>query len=206
MTMLKEISQKGFLMEIFRLSTHPRQRRLRALSENRLAALSAAQPGDTCLAVHNGAEMTITVEAVHTDRWGHLIFQTEDGRLLGENRVLGQLGTVCTVIDEEHPDATDFDPGKGGAHLDLPVAARLFGLTLEEVPAGLAAACPFCQAETLLIYRRRSLWLFRCRCGKQGDLIDFIGWLEGGNDWTPEGDFSQMVDFVLAAIHARLGV
>ena len=177
---------------------------MRALSANRFAALSEAQPGDICLALDKGVEQTVQAEAVYADSEGNRLFQTNDGRVFDQLRLAGQLGALCTVTEEDQPEALDFDRGPADEHLNLPVTARLFGLTLEESGDGYSTRCPFCEAASLLIYRRRGLWLFTCKCGKQGDILDFVGWLVSGDQWSPDGDYLQMADVVLTEIHARL--
>ena len=157
-----------------------------------------------CLVIDNRAEKQVVVKAVHADSTGRPVFQTDDGRVLSENRLLGQLGALCTVDARPESGEIDFAPGTAGAHLNLPVAARLFGLNLEETEAGFAAPCPYCCADTLEIQRHKGMWLFACGCGKQGDVMDFVGWLAAGDNWQPEAmDFDQMADLVLAAIHER---
>lgn len=155
--------------------------------------------------VCSGSHQTAVIAAVHQDSKGQPIFQQEDGRVLPNTRILGQLGAMITVHDEPEENAPDYDPGKTGGHLEMPAAARLFGMTLVENARGYTCPCPFCQIETLALTRRRGMWLFDCACGKQGDMMDLIGWLTLGDGWQPDAmSFDQMADIVLGAIHERL--
>jgi hypothetical protein len=175
------------------------------LSENRAAALSEARPGDVALICNRGAYETATVDAVLEDSKGRPSFQIADGRVLPGTRLLGQIGASITVQEESTENAPDFDPGQAGDHLEMPTAARLFGMTLVENDRGYTCPCPFCQNETMAITPHRGMWLFECACRKQGDLMDLVGGLVLGEDWQPDRmSFDEMADIVLEAIHERL--
>ncbi|HKJ26897.1 MAG TPA: hypothetical protein VJ965_04610, partial [Anaerolineales bacterium] len=85
------------------------------------------------------------------------------------------------------------------------VTAGLFGYALAECEDGYTLPCPFCAAHRLHMYCHNSLWLFECECGKQGDVMDFVGWLVIGEAWSPTGmAFDEMAGIVLTAIQERL--
>lgn len=92
-------------MEIARLSSPKKKRRLRLFSDDRVCAVGDNNiEADKCLLVKTvaGEEILMAV-AVHPGSEGKII-QTADGRLFAEKDVLGCVGVVISPVPEVSAD------------------------------------------------------------------------------------------------------